>query len=341
MPVLGHLLRGQRAALVLEHVPAVLVELAGRRIERDHHVNARRVAGLLDRVDQEVERGPVGLQIRCEAALVAPAGRESLPAQDSLERVVHLGADPQAAGEGLRAGRNHHELLEVDRVVGVRAAVQHVHHRHRQELSRTRVLRAGGGVELGEVVVEGLVLIRGGGLGDGQRHAEDRVRAEPALVRGPVELDHRPVERRLLGGPGALDRGGDLAVHMRDGLADSLSAPLVPAVAQLDSLVLPGRGARGHGREAARARVEHDLHLDRRVSPRVEHLPPVDALDRRHRAGKLFDQATRRVAQGKLWIDAEAPGDGDRLEQELADHALRLRACLGIGRRAAGLPLPG
>src|SRR3954469_21639646 len=37
-----------------------------------------------------------------------------------------------AGGEGGRAGGDDHELLEVDRVVGVRAAVDDVHHRHRQ-----------------------------------------------------------------------------------------------------------------------------------------------------------------------------------------------------------------
>ena len=35
-----------------------------------------------------------------------------------------------------RAHRHDHELLEVDLVVGVRAAVQHVHHRHRQHVRR-------------------------------------------------------------------------------------------------------------------------------------------------------------------------------------------------------------
>ena len=35
-------------------------------------------------------------------------------------------------GERARADRHHHELLEVDAAVGVRAAVEDVHHRHRQ-----------------------------------------------------------------------------------------------------------------------------------------------------------------------------------------------------------------
>ena len=54
--------------------------------------------------------------------------------QPALQRVVDLGADPQALRERRRADRDHHELLEVDAVVGVRAAVQHVHHRDGEDV---------------------------------------------------------------------------------------------------------------------------------------------------------------------------------------------------------------
>ena len=121
-----------------------------------------------------------------------------------------LGPDPQALGEARGAGGDDHELLEVDRVVGVGAAVEDVHHRHRQDR------RLAAAVELGEVAVERLAGVGGGGLGDRQRDAEDRVGAEPALVRGAVELDHRLVERALLGGAGALQRRGDLTVDVGD-----------------------------------------------------------------------------------------------------------------------------
>ena len=36
-------------------VPALLVELACRRIDRDHHVVSRRIAGFLDRIDNELQ----------------------------------------------------------------------------------------------------------------------------------------------------------------------------------------------------------------------------------------------------------------------------------------------
>ena len=50
-----------------------------------------------------------------------------------LQRMEDLGAAAQRFGEGLRPDRHHHELLEVDRIVGVGAAVEDVHHRHRQQ----------------------------------------------------------------------------------------------------------------------------------------------------------------------------------------------------------------
>ena len=116
-----------------------------------------------------------------------------------------LGPHPQRLGEARGAGGNDHELLEVDRVVGVGAAVDHVHHRHRQDVG----LLAARPVELREVEVE-----RHPGLGrrrprDRQRDAENRVRPEPRLVRRPVELAQRLVDRDLVGRPGAGQRLGD------------------------------------------------------------------------------------------------------------------------------------
>ena len=85
-----------------------------------------------------------------------------------------------------------------------------------------RTSRLAAAVELGEVAVERLAGVGRGGLGGRQRDAEDGVGAEPALVRGPVELDHRLVEGALLGGAGALQRLGDLAVDVGDRLVTPL-----------------------------------------------------------------------------------------------------------------------
>ncbi len=127
---------------MLEHVGAALEDLAGRRVEGDEDVGAGLVAGRLDAGEDRLQRRLVGLEVGGEAALVAAGGREALRGERLLQRVEDLGPDPQALREAGGAGRDDHELLEVDRVVGVGAAVQHVHHRHRQERSARRRRRA-------------------------------------------------------------------------------------------------------------------------------------------------------------------------------------------------------
>ena len=106
--------------------------------------------------------------------------------------------------ERRRAGGDDHELLEVDLVVGVRAAVEHVHHRHRQDA----------GVRAAEVAPQRHAGVGRRGVRRGQRDAEDRVGAQARLVRGAVELDQRAVEPGLVGGVAADDGLGDLAVDV-------------------------------------------------------------------------------------------------------------------------------
>ena len=146
------------------------------------------------------------------------------------------------------ADRHDHEFLEVDRVVGVRAAVDDVHHRHRQHAR----LRAA------DVAVERQARGLGRGLGDGQRDAEDRVGAEARLVRRAVELDQRLVDGDLILGIHAADRVEDLALTLSTALQHALAAvAALVAVAQLDRLVRAGarrRTARRRGRSEPSSR---------------------------------------------------------------------------------------
>jgi hypothetical protein len=89
--------------------------------------------------------------------------------QTLLQRVEDFGAAAQALGEARRADRHDHELLEVDRIVGMGAAVQDVHHRDRQ----------GRGRNAADIAVERQPARVGGSLRDGEAHAEDGVGAEP------------------------------------------------------------------------------------------------------------------------------------------------------------------
>ena len=124
--------------------------------------------------------------------------------------------------------------------------------------------------------------VRRGCLGSRERDAENGVRTETCLRRSPVERDHRTVELALVPRVEPEHAVRDLTVDVGDGTGDAFAEPLHATVAKLDGLVLAGRGARGNGRGAERARLEADLDLDGRVAARVEDLPSVNVDDGAH-----------------------------------------------------------
>ena len=166
-----------------------------------------------------------------------------------------------------RAHRDDHELLEVDRVVGVRAAVEHVHHRHRQDVGADPVAA--------EVAVQR------------QARLQPRPRAPPPARRRGSRWRRgatcsacrraRSATRSIPPGRARRARDsavGDLPVDVARPPSRRPCRPTrVAAVAQLGRLELAGRGARRHRRAPdARPPSKVDLDLDRRVAPRVEDL---------------------------------------------------------------------
>src|SRR5690606_5938439 len=122
-----------------------------------------------------------------------------------------------------------------------------------------------------------------GGLRDRERDAQDRVRAELALVGRAVEVDEDLVDVALLGHVEADELGGDVVLHGLDRAFDTLAeGPRGVAVATLDGLEGTGRRARGDCCASERAVVERDLDLDGRVAARVEDLAGAYGLDAGH-----------------------------------------------------------
>ncbi len=277
---------------MLQHIGAVAGELAGRRVERDAHVLPGPVAGGLDARHERLERRLVRLQIGREATLVAHRRGEATLVQPAAERVEDLGAGAERLPEGARPHRHDHELLEVHLVVRMRAAVQHVHHRHREHV---RGLAA-------QIAPEREPDLCRGGLRGRQRHPEDCVRSQPRLVRRAVELDHRAVHGRLIGCVEPVHAVGDLALHVVHCAANALAVPGRAAVAQLHRLELPGRGARGHRGTPRRAGGEHHIHLDRGIPATVHDLPPVHRLNLAH----LPPLPRRRPPRKHLYVSAAA-----------------------------------
>ena len=253
-------------------VGAVLEQLTHRRVHGDGDVFARRVAGVLDRFEEDLDRVFVGSQIGGEAALVAHGRAETAVVEHLLQRVVGLGAPPQGLTEAGRADRHHHELLHVDGVVGVDATIDDVHHRHRQNM----------GVGSAEVAPQGQLEIIGCCLGHGQAGAEDGVGAEPALVVRSVQRAESDVDGPLLEGIDAVEEIGNLTVHETDGGVDTLAQVAAPTVAQFYGLVFAGRGTRRHRCPAGRPAVQGDLDFDSRVASRIEDFTAGDADDLAH-----------------------------------------------------------
>src|SRR5690606_2677447 len=168
-----------------------------------------------------------------------------------------------------------HELLDVHVVVRVLAPVQNVHEGHRQIP----------GGDAPYVTIQGQPHRRGRRLGHGQRHAQNGVGAQAALVGGAVQLNHEPVDLHLLQGVHAHQLRGDLALHVLHGLlhAPTQVAALV-AVPQLHRL----KGARGRARRhrspADAAVHEVHFHLHGGIAPRVQDLPGVDGFNDGHAA---------------------------------------------------------
>ena len=203
-----HLLARERDPLAPEPVAAArLGELARRGVECQHHVLARPVAGALERLHEEIEGGAVAREVRREAALVAHARGEPFLLQQPLERVEDLGGHAESGREVLGARGDQHELLEVEAVVGVGAAVQDVDHRHRHEPA----------ADAPEIGVEREPRVVRRRPRDGERDREDRVGTERRLVRRAVELEQRLVHGRLLGGLHPLDLGGDRLLDVPHG----------------------------------------------------------------------------------------------------------------------------
>lgn len=139
----------------------------------------------------------------------------------------------------------------------MRAAVEDVHHRDRQDVR----------VGSAEVAEQRQVAGLGGGVRHRQRDAEDGVGAERGLVRRRVQVEHGLVDQPLLGGVVADELRADLLDDGEDRLLHALAAVTGGVtVTQFQGLEGTGGGAGRDGGPAGAAVVEADLDLDRGVA---------------------------------------------------------------------------
>ena len=244
-------------------VLAVLVELGSGAVERQQHILAGNVAGVLDRLHDDLERFGVAAKVRRKAAFVADGGGVAFLVEQFLQCVEHLGAAAQGFAESGSADRHDHEFLDVQAVVGVLAAVDDVHHRHRH-LHRAHAA---------EVAVERQAGFLGSRLGDGHRDGQDGVGAEARLVVGTVEIDHGLIDERLLLGVEADDGFGNLGIDVLDRLQHALAEKAAGiAVAQFDGFARTGGGTGRHGGPTHDAALQQHIGFNGGIATGIENL---------------------------------------------------------------------
>ncbi len=212
------------------------------------------------------------------------------------------------------------------------------------------------GVRAAQVAVERLAAGIRRRLRDREGDAEDRVRTQSALVRGPVEVDECAIDAALRECIEPAQRLGDRTVHVRDGVQHALAARARGVtVAQLDRLVLTGGGPGGDARAAERAVVQRDVDLHGGVATRIEDLAGVDVLDQRHGRSMLPDvplpAGSRGITSGPRPIRApprsaararrpasRRHGPGPRPTPRVASRRAAWRVAVGTGPSARPSP---
>ncbi len=237
-------------------------------------------------------------------------------AQALLQRVEDLRTHPDRIPARRRTHRHDHEFLDVDRVVGVCATVDDVHHRHGQD------------VRLGaaQVAIEREAGCVRRSLRHRKRHAEDRIGAEPRLVRRTVERLERVVDAALVLGIHAAQRVVDLALHRGHRAEHALAkVALLVAVAQFVGLVGAGRGARRHRRAALRPVLQDHVDLDGRIATAVEDFAADDVHDGGHRSTPS-EQRLQRVGNPlrgfyKMPVGRQSPPLAPRVKAGTMTHS--------------------
>ena len=99
-PIANHVFRSLRRLVgFLEDIFSILIELAGRRIERNRDLLARLVARLLNRFQHDVNALNIRLHRRSKSAFVADSRIVAALFQHALQCMKHFNAPAQRLGK--------------------------------------------------------------------------------------------------------------------------------------------------------------------------------------------------------------------------------------------------
>ena len=183
-----------------------------------------------------------------------------------LERVEDFRPHAHGFAEAFGADRHDHEFLEIDRIVGMCAAIDDIHHGHRQ--------CAGGGAA--DITIERQTGRLGRRTRDCEGDTQDGIGAEAGLVGRAVQIDHCLVDLQLVFGFQAADSLEDLAIDGINGVLNALAHVTVTTVTQFNGFMSAGGGARRNCGAAKRAVFQEYVDLNGRVAAAVENLTADD-----------------------------------------------------------------
>ena len=207
------------------------------------------------------------LDHRSETAFIADSRRQAAGIDELLERLEGFSAATQRFTERRSADRHNHEFLQVEVVVGMRAAIDDVHHRNGQRY----------GPHAAEVAVERQTGFLSGSARHGHGDCEHRIGAETALVFRAVQINHQAVNVDLIGRFCAEHGIGDFARNVFHGLENALAAETSRIlVAEFNRFTHAGRSARGNRRRCDNAAFKPNFRFNGRIAAAVENLTADD-----------------------------------------------------------------
>ena len=214
-----------------------------------------------------------------------------------------------ASVKRIEAQGHDHELLHVNVVVGVRAAVDDVHHGGRQQA----------GADAAEIAEQRLAGVGRRGMGRGQRNAEDGVGPQLALVLGAVQVDHPPVQRGLIQGVHAGQFVGQDVVDVVDRLQHALAqVKRLVAVAKFQGLVNARARAAGNRRAAEGTVGQLHVNLDGGISTAIENLSGMDIENLRIHDGTLLkgQSGAENAIFSSICLRLASGGGGEKIQSE-------------------------
>ena len=211
--IVGVFGRCQRFAFAHHLVFAAPVIFGRGTIKRQINILARHIARFFDRCQNQIQRRAGAFQIGGKAAFIAQARVMARRGQLFFQGVKHFRAHAHRLADIAGRYRHDHKLLNINGVIGVFAAIDDIHHRHRQHPGRGAP----------HVAKQRLCGVISGRLGAGQRHAQNGVCPKARFIGRAVKFDHRHVDGHLFGHVKAHQRLGNLAIHGRNRLQHALA----------------------------------------------------------------------------------------------------------------------